>query len=110
MSKLRNSFTSLTTAIRSFNSNIRYYLLTTLLLGLSVDGVYAVLFNLYLLRLGYNEEVIGLFNSAGLFTFAFGSLAAGLLGTRYGSRQMLIVAVTATLIGGTIVPLAQAAP
>lgn len=104
------SFTDLLASIRSFNRNIHYYLLTTLMLGLSVDGVYAVLFNLYLLRLGYNEEVIGLINSAGLYTFAFGSFAAGLFGSRYGSRKMLIFGVVAVLLGGTLVPFSSYIP
>ena len=110
MFKLPSAITSLIDAVRAFNRNIHYYLLTTLLLGLSVDGVYAVLFNLYLLRLGYNEEVIGLTNSAGLYMFAFGSLASGLFGTRFGSRRMLMVGVISVLIGGTVVPLAQSLP
>ena len=103
-------FTTLITSYRSFNRSIHFYLFTTLLLGLSVDGVYAVLFNLYLLRLGYNPEFIGLANSAGLFTFAFASLLAGLLGSRWGSRRMLIVGVTAVILAGTLLPLAESAP
>ena len=64
---------ALTTSFRTFNRSIRLYLLATLLLGLSVDGVYAVLFNLYLLRLGYNPEFIGLANAAGLAFIVAGS-------------------------------------
>ncbi|MEM7115796.1 MAG: MFS transporter [Chloroflexota bacterium] len=96
--------------LATFNRNVRLYLLTSLLLGLSVDGVYAVLFNLFLLRLGYDPKIIGYINSAGLFTFAFTSLPAGLLGSRFGSRRMLMVGVIAVLSGGTWVPLAQSVP
>ena len=103
-------FKSLRQSLSAFNRNVRLYLLTSLLLGLSVDGVYAVLFNLFLLRLGYDPRFIGLINSAGLFTFAFTSLPAGLLGARYGSRRMLMVGVVAVLFGGTLVPLAQSVP
>ena len=41
-------------ALRGFNRNVRLYLFTTALLGFTIfGGIYPVLFNLYLLRLGH---------------------------------------------------------
>ena len=57
--------------LRDFNRDVRLYLITTMLIGLTVDGgVYTVLFNLYLLRLGYGPEFIGLVNGSGMLLFA----------------------------------------
>ncbi len=98
---------SLISSFRSFNRSIRLFLLASLLLGLGVDGVYAVLFNLFMLRLGYDADFIGIVNSAGLFSFAFVGLPAGLLGSRWGSRIMLIGGLVFVLIGAILLPFAQ---
>ena len=98
---------SLISSFRSFNRSIRLFLLASLLLGLGVDGVYAVLFNLFMLRLGYDADFIGIVNSAGLFSFAFVGLPAGLLGSRWGSRIMLIGGLVFVLTGAILLPFAQ---
>ena len=96
--------------IRAFSPSVRYYLLTSFIIGLGVDGVLAVLFNLYLLRLGYNTEFIGIINAAALFSFAIGSLAAGILGGRLGSRRMLVVAVLVITTGLMALATAEQGP
>ncbi|MCZ6681140.1 MAG: hypothetical protein O7E52_28295 [Candidatus Poribacteria bacterium] len=43
-------------AVRRFNRDVRLYLTTAALIGFTVDGgIFSVLFNLYLLRLGYHS-------------------------------------------------------
>ena len=86
-------------SIRNFSSSVRSYLMASFLLGLAVDGILAVLFNLYLLRLGYSTEFIGVVNAVGLFGFAGGSLLAGALGSRLGSRRMLQLATLLVSLG-----------
>jgi MFS family permease len=56
-------------------------------------GVFALLFNLYLLALGYREDVIGL--AAGLNTLGAGlaALVAGRLVRRFGASRTLILAL-----------------
>ncbi|MEM8863103.1 MAG: hypothetical protein AAGD96_32735, partial [Chloroflexota bacterium] len=98
---------SLVSAFRGFNRSIRLFLFASLLLGLGVDGVYAVLFNLFMIRLGYDADFIGVVNSAGLFAFAFVGLPAGMLGSRLGSRKMLIGGLVFVLIGASLLPLAD---
>jgi MFS family permease len=79
--------------------------------GFAVDGgIYAVLFNLYLLRLGYDPTFIGAINAAGLFTFGLSSLPAGLLGGRWGSRRMIILGLGMMAAGCTALPLAEFTP
>ena len=103
-------FARLTNPIQAFSRDVKLYLTTALLLGLSVDGVYAVLFNLYLVRLGYDAKFIGFINSAGLFAFAFSSLPAGILGSRWGTRRLLVLGISTILIGSALVPMSHLAP
>jgi MFS family permease len=97
--------------IRQLNRNIHMYLIATALLGFTVDGgIYSVLFNLYLVRLGHDAEFIGTVNSAGLITFALLSLPAGMLGGRWGSRPVMITGLTLMLLGCSLLPLAEFVP
>ena len=101
---------SLISSFRSFNRSVRLFLFASFLLGLGVDGVYNVLFNLFMLRLGYDADFIGVVNSAGLFAFAFVGLPAGLLGSRWGSRIMLIGGLVFVLTGALLLPFAEFSP
>jgi len=79
-------------------------------LGFTVDGVYTVLLNIYLLRLGYGTEFIGLVNAVALLTFAIVSLPAGILGARFSNTLMLKVGIGLTLAGGVLFPMAESLP
>ncbi len=97
--------------LRKFNRNVRFYLLATSLLGFAIDGgVYSVIFNLYLLRLGFGPEFIGQANSIGLLTFALSSLPAGTLGAWWGNRRMMLVGLVCMVAGGFGLPLAEFVP
>jgi MFS family permease len=78
-------------------------------IGFGYTGVHAVLFNLYLLRLGYGPEFVGTANSALMLTIALLSFPSGWLGRRFGPRRVLIVGQL-VLVGYVVIPLAQAAP
>lgn len=94
--------------LRDFNRDVRLYLITTMLIGLTVDGgVYTVLFNLYLLRLGYGPEFVGLVNGSGMLVFALCCLPAGTFSGRLGNRRMMIVGLTLLLIGCGLLPFAE---
>jgi MFS family permease len=97
--------------LRLLGPAVGLYLLTMALVGFVVDGgVFAVLLNLYLLRLGYGPEPIGLVNAAGTLSFALASLPAGALGGRFGSRRMMILGIALTLVGCVLLPLADLLP
>lgn len=82
------------------------------IMGFAYVGLYTVLFNLYLVRLGFDIEFVGQANAAGRLGFALCGLPAGLLGTRFGVRRLMIVGeilAAAGLIGvpcGEYVPVA----
>ena len=100
--------TSLRATLQLFSRNVRLFLLTAFLVGFGFDGgVLSVLFNLYLLRLGYGPEVVGVINSAGLFAFALFSLPAALCGNWWGLRRMILIGLGVVLLGGGLLPVAE---
>lgn len=99
----------LTRPLRGLGPAVTSYLVATGLVGFAVDGgIYAVLLNLFLLRMGYGPAEIGLINAAGTFTFALASLPAGLLGARWGGRRLMLAGLGMMLAGCALLPLADA--
>ena len=77
-------------ALRRFSRDTWLFLATNAIFGFSIfGGIYTVLSNLYLLRLGYGPEFVGLANSVGLVSFAAFSLVAGLGGRADARRSMI---------------------
>jgi MFS family permease len=96
--------------IRLFNRDTCLLLFAAAATGFSYTGVYVTLFNLYLLRLGYGPLFIGLINAAAQLGFAFFSLPAGILGSRYGSRNMSAIGLGVTVVSLALLPLAEQLP
>jgi MFS family permease len=96
---------------RQFSPAVLRYFVSIALLGFALDGgIYAVLLNLYLVRLGFGPEQIGLVNAVGTLSFALMALPAGALGQRFGSRRMLLIALGGLVLGTVLVPLADLLP
>jgi MFS family permease len=74
------------------------------------DGVRAVLLNLYILRLGYRPDFVGVLTSVGALAFAVMCLPAGTMGTRWGNRNMLIAGVSMLAVGFGSLLLAESVP
>jgi MFS family permease len=99
------------TRFRALGPAALLYLSASALVGFAVDGgVYSVIFNLYLIRLGYGPEMIGIIVGVAQFIFALSSVPAGMLGSRYGSRQMLALGIALMFVGGIVLPLADILP
>ncbi len=96
--------------IKLFDRNIRFFLLATAFHGFVFFGIYTLLLNLYLLRLGYGPEFIGLVNGIGPLMMALVSLPAGLLSRRWGSRRMMIMGYTVTAFSLGVLPLSGFLP
>jgi MFS family permease len=95
-------FTSYFQTVRGFSRTVRLYLFATALMGFTYDGgIYSVIFNLYLLRLGLGPAIVGLVNSAGMLAFALSALPAGALGERWGDRRMMVLGLCA-MFGGSL--------
>src|SRR5262245_5551920 len=94
--------------LRLLSPTVARYCTTIAVVGFAIDGgIYAVLLNLYLLRLGYGTEQIGLINAVGTLTFGLSSLPAGALGARWGSRRMLLIGLCMLLVGCGLIPFAD---
>ena len=96
--------------LRSFHRDVRLFLLAAALQGMSISGIRAVLFNLYLLRLGYGPEFVGLASAAGWIALSTCSPIAGAMGTRWGSRRAMLGGFALMIAGTGLLPLAEAAP
>jgi MFS family permease len=98
-------------AVRSFNRNVRLYLITTVLMGLTIfGGIYSLLVNLYLLRLGYGPEFIGTVHAVGMLGWALACLPAGRMGRRLGSRRSMMVGMGLAGLGYGLLPFAEGIP
>src|SRR4051794_35245445 len=98
-------------AIQNLNRNVRYFFVSSFLFGFTIfGGINSVIINLYLLRLGYGPEFIGLFNAAGLLAIAIFSLPSGMVGRRWGPRSGMIIGTSLMLIGYSLVPFGELVP
>lgn len=99
------------TALRSFQRNVWLYLVAMSLIGFTVDGgIYSVVFNLFVLRLGYDPAFVGQVNSIGLLAFAICSLPAGALGARMGNRRAMIMGLFTLMGSGLLLALSEFIP
>jgi MFS family permease len=96
--------------LRLFSRDLRLFLVTAAIVGLAWDGMRTVLLNLYLLRLGYGPQSVGLINGVGALAFALLCLPAGTMGRRWGSRNMLIAGASLMTAGFWLLPLAELLP
>lgn len=77
--------------IRAFSPNARCYLVNVVLLG-SVFGVFRLLFNFYVLSLGYDPLLLGNLITVSSMTALLFALPMGYLADRLGRKRALILA------------------
>lgn len=75
--------------LRSFRFNARLYLISLLMSGATM-GVFRLIFNFYVLSLGYDEALVGRLISVTQFTGLFLALPVGYLAARIGSKPVLM--------------------
>lgn len=64
--------------------------LTIALIGIGFQGMAQLLKVLYVLRLGFGAEFVGIIFATGAACFALASVPAGALGARFGARKVMI--------------------
>ena len=96
--------------LRLFSRNVRLLLVAGALVAVAWEGLRAVLLNLYLLRLGYGPELVGVVIAVGALAFALMCVPAGAMGTRWGNRNMLIIGVSTMSVGLGSLLMAESAP
>ena len=104
-------FSAYIATLRTFPRNVWLYFTAISLIGFTVDGgIFSVVFNLFLLRLGYGPEFVGQINSAGLLAFALCSLPAGALGGRLGNRRAMIVGLAIMMVSSLLLASTEFVP
>jgi hypothetical protein len=96
--------------VRDFNSSVRLWLLTWALAAFGYFGLQGVLLNLYLLRLGFGPEFIGLLLGSGQLIWAIAALPAGAVGRRIGLRTALLSGFVLLGVGLGLLLLVEALP
>ncbi len=79
--------------VRAFSHDMRLYILFTLIGYLNI-GVFQVLYNLYLNRIGLHEDFIGTFTAINTLTIAVTALAIGPIVNRYGPWIVVVFGFT----------------
>lgn len=85
-------------ALRGYSRDVRTILIVSAISSFTMDGVFPVVFNLYILRMGYNAEFVGTVNAFGLLAFSIAALPAGPMGARLGARKTMVIGVVMTLV------------
>jgi len=96
--------------LRRFRRDVRLFVISTALLGFTYFGIYALLLNLYLHRLGYGPAFVGLVNAAGPLAFVFCSLPAGALSQRWSSRRALMLGYSLEALALGLLPIGEFMP
>jgi MFS family permease len=97
-------------SLRAFSPSLRRFLLSVALVGTVVAGIMAVLFNLYLLRLGFDAAYIGLLAGLGQIVWAAAALPAGMLSSRIGIRTSIQLGFASFGLGIALTLLVELAP
>lgn len=87
--------------LASFQPNARLYLLNAILAGLAM-GVFRLLFNFYLLSLGFEKDVVGNLISASSLTALISALPMGYLVDRIGHKPALLASSVVLVVGLTL--------
>ena len=97
--------------LRLLDPAVYMFLAAAALVGFAIDGgIFSVLFNLYMVRMGYGTETIGLVIAAGQLVFAAASLPAGMIGERWGARRMLSAGLAIMAAGCALLAVADMVP
>jgi MFS family permease len=94
--------------LRSLDRDVRLFLLSSGTMGFTLlNGIFPVLFNLYLLRLGYGPEFIGSVNAAGLLAYSVFAFPAGMAARRWGARRAMAIGVALSMVFSGMLPLVE---
>jgi MFS family permease len=85
-------------------------ILVTGLIAISFFGVNILLKSLYVLRLGYGPEYVGAYLSSGAFIFMGMGVPSGALGSRFGTRRIMLIGAWLTVIGMGLLPATEIVP
>jgi MFS family permease len=83
--------------IQGFNRNARLYLLSAFIRGVQF-GIFRLIFNLYIVSLGYRQDFLGLLCALDPLVMLLASLPAGLLSDHIGRKRTMLLSNTGRLL------------
>ncbi|MEN6580571.1 MAG: MFS transporter, partial [Anaerolineaceae bacterium] len=86
----RSVWSTYLSRVRAFTGNARLYLLSLLFFGIAT-GISQLLFNFYVLSLGYNEAMLGNLVTARSLTSLIAALPMGYLTDRIGGKNAFLI-------------------
>ena len=99
-----------TTTFSNLSRDAKLLIISSGVLAVSFFGIQMLLTVLYVLRLGYSVEYVGIFNASGAVTYILSSLPAGAIGTRFGLRAAMIAGGIVTMLGMAMLPMTEFVP
>ncbi|MHB0876613.1 MAG: MFS transporter [Anaerolineae bacterium] len=96
--------------VRGLNRDTRLVIATWALSSFGTMGIDGVLGNLYILRLGFDTQYLGLLNATILLGMGLIALPSGELGRRWGYRRAMLLGLTMGTVGLALVPVALVLP
>jgi len=95
-SRVKRGAASYASNLAAFSPNARFYLLNAVITGAAL-GVFRLLFNFYVLSLGYNQELLGNLTTATSLTALIAALPMGYLADIIGRKRSLVAGGTAVV-------------
>lgn len=83
--------------IQGFNRNARLYLLSAFIRGVQF-GIFRLIFNLYIVSLGYRQDFLGLLCALEPLVMLLASLPVGMLSDHIGHKRTLLLSNTGRLL------------
>lgn len=99
-----------TKTLRGFRRDVWFFYAFWVVIAVYFFGIYAVIFNLYLVRLGYGPQYIGMVQGLLFLCLTLFSVPAGWLGRRFGARRMLLAGALLFVPNSVAVALAEYVP
>lgn len=90
-----NSLTQQLSHIRGLNTNARLFLAHSIVFNLGLS-IIVLLYNLYLLSLGFQQDTIGLITLVAAFTTVVASVPAGILMRHLGWQRAFYLSILGT--------------
>jgi MFS family permease len=93
-----------------FQRDARLLFAATGIFAVSFFGIQQLLKVLYVLRLGYGLEYVGLFSATGAIAYMTMSIPSGMLSNRFGTRTVMLAGGMVTVMGMAFLPLTEFVP
>ncbi len=97
-------------SLSRFQRDTRLMLLAYGVVSIGLFGIQFLIKILFILRLGYGLEYIGLFAATPALAFMSMSLPSGALGNRFGLKRMMVAGAAVSTVGMLLMPMTEFVP